>query len=411
MEITTQTARSRIRQLFGQLSRFSLVGFLNTAIDLLAFNLLLWLLPTQDTQLLLLYNLLAQCVAALNSFAINKFWTFGDKNPISRQQVMRFITVVTLCFFCNLPLNWFLTNLFIASSLSSPLWMNVAKISSIAGTAVLSFLIMRAWIFATNKGYLLPGDTLTVTAEDVPTVTASRSLSVVLLVYNEEITIEHTISTIIHTLSAWTNDFEVIVVNDGSEDSTEKIVGQLTRQNSYVRMISHQVKRGYGAALNAGSEVATKELLLFIGADSRFDICNLVDFFPLIEDYDAVLGYSHSRYTSWVGTLNGWTWKQLVRFMFGIKVHDVNCMFKLFRTDFFQTHHLETRGAMANVEMIYRFARAGFTYTEVSVRQLSLPGKKVRNIKITTMFATLRELFFCAGKWYREEQTSSMDLF
>src|SRR5690348_17639396 len=108
MEITRPSARSYMGQLSRQFSRFSLVGILNTAIDLLVFNLLLWLLPTQDARMLLLYNALAQCVAALNSFSINKFWTFGDKNPVSRQQIMRFIAVVALCFLCNLPLNWVL---------------------------------------------------------------------------------------------------------------------------------------------------------------------------------------------------------------------------------------------------------------------------------------------------------------
>src|SRR5579859_2968437 len=244
MEIRTPAARSYLVQLFGQFSRFSLVGILNTAIDLLVFNLLLWLLPTQDTRLLLLYNALAQCVAALNSFAINKFWTFGNKNPINRQQIMRFLAVVALCFLCNLPLNWFLTNLFIASALSSPLWMNIAKIIALTGTAALSFLIMRAWTFATNKGLALADDTLTVTAKDLPLVTSSRSLSIILPVHNQETTIAHTIATITHILSGWMSDFEVIVINDGSEDGTEKIVERLTKQHSHVHMISHQIKQG-----------------------------------------------------------------------------------------------------------------------------------------------------------------------
>jgi putative flippase GtrA len=151
METQLLTTPGRVRQFVHQVSRFGLVGFLNTAIDLLAFNLLLWLLPTRDTRLLLLYNVLAQCIAALNSFCLNKWWTFGNKQPITGQQVTRFIAVVGVCFLCNLPLNWLFTSLFVASSLTSPFWMNVAKISALAGTAMLSFLAMRVWTFATGK--------------------------------------------------------------------------------------------------------------------------------------------------------------------------------------------------------------------------------------------------------------------
>ena len=408
MKIRTPAVRTPIRQLFGQFSRFSLVGGLNTAIDLLAFNLLLWLLPTHDTRLLLLYNACAQCVAALNSFCINKFWTFGDKNPISRQQVMRFTAVVALCFLCNLPLNWCLTNLFVANSLSSPLWMNAAKIIAITGTAILSFLIMRAWTFATNKGYAISDDTLTIAMADTPVVTTTYSLSVVLPVYNAGATIQQTISTITRTLSTWMSDFEVVVINDGSKDRTEKIVQRLCEKNKHIRLISHKENQGYGATLVTGFASAAKELIFFMDADGQFDIRDLARFFPLIEDYDAVLGYRDSRRDSWMRNLNAWGWKQLIRLAFGIRVRDIDCAFKLYRAECLQKHRLETRGTMVNAEMMYHFSRAGYTYTEVGVRHQPLKvfkskGSKEILVKLTVIFGALREMFYCVNKWYQEE--------
>jgi glycosyltransferase involved in cell wall biosynthesis len=243
-----------------------------------------------------------------------------------------------------------------------------------------------------------------------PVTTVSHSLSVVLPAYNEEASIQQIISAITNVLSGWINDFEIIVVNDGSKDHTEEIVKWLCQQNPYVRLINHKINQGYGAALITGFESASKELIFFMDADGQFDIRDLARFFPLIEDYDAVLGYRNPRCDSWLRSLNAWGWKQLIRLVLGIHVRDIDCAFKLFRAEFFQTHRLETRGAMINAEILYKFSRAGYTYTEVSVRHLPRQGGKATGAKPAVILRALREMLFYTSKWYQEEQTASIPM-
>jgi glycosyltransferase involved in cell wall biosynthesis len=181
----------------------------------------------------------------------------------------------------------------------------------------------------------------------------------------------------------------------------------LCQHNSYLRLINHKINQGYGAALITGFESASRELIFFMDADGQFDIRDLARFLPLIEDYDAVLGYRNPRCDSWMRNLNAWGWKQLIRLVLGIHVRDIDCAFKLFRAEFFQTHRLETRGAMINAEILYKFSRAGYTYTEVGVRHLPRQGGKATGAKPAVILRALREMLFYTSKWYREEQAAS----
>lgn len=236
------------------------------------------------------------------------------------------------------------------------------------------------------------------------------SLSVVLPAYNEAAIIEKTIGTVLQALAQWTNDFELIVVNDGSKDQTGEIIGRLIQEEPRIRLINHEVNRGYGAALVSGFQAITKELVFFMDADGQFDIHDLAAFFPLIAEYDAVLGYRNPRHDPWIRKLNAWGWKQLVQLFFGIQVQDIDCAFKLYRAEFFQTLELETRGAMINTEMIYKLTHAGYTYTEVGVRHLPREEGQATGAKPAVILRALRELALYAWKWSKEQRVQQENI-
>ncbi len=385
-----------------QFIRFSLVGGLNTCIDVLAFNCLVYLFPTGDTNLLLLFNTLAYLLGATNSFYGNKMWTFSEKTPITRQQVVHFMLVTALGILCNDLFLWQATRLLTSLSLDGFVWTNVAKVSAIAGSFSVSYIGMQLGVF-THKDTSKAGKATAFRPRNPNRPITTASLSVVLPAYNEEAVIEQTITTIVSTLSMWLPDFEVIVVNDGSKDRTSQIVARLATHQPRIRIINHTTNQGYGAALVTGFESFQKDLVFFMDADGQFDIHDLLTFFPLIEEYDAVLGYRIDRQDTWMRKLNAWGWKQLVRSVFNIRVRDVDCAFKLYRAEFFQTHRLETRGAMINTEILYKLARSGYSYTEVGVRHLPRRSGRSTGAKPTVILQALQELFACAKKWFWEE--------
>ena len=382
-----------------QLLRFCIVGGLNTFVDVLAFNLLVWGLPTHDSGLLVVYNSLAFMIGAVNSFCWNKIWTFKQRSSATNDQLTRFALVTSLGIICNDAFLWLATTILNSLSLNGFLWVNVAKISAIVGSVAVSYMGMRFSVFTKNEQ-----DEMLLPPSNRPLLITPRSLSVVLPAYNEEALIANTISNIMSVLTTWMQDFEVIVVNDGSKDRTGEIVAQLESYDRRIRLVNHPVNRGYGAALVTGFESVTKELAFFMDSDGQFDIRDLVRFFPLIEEFGAVIGYRVHRQDTWMRKLNAWGWKKLVGFIFNVHVRDIDCAFKLFRADFFRTNRLETRGAMINAEILYKLARAGYTYTEVGVQHLPRLAGKATGAKLKVILRALREMFVFAEKWRKEEQ-------
>lgn len=130
-----------------QVLRFSTVGGVNTALDLLIFNMLLWLLPTKSTMVILIYNSAAYIVGGINSFALNKYWTFRLPNPITSGEIGRFIITTLLGILCNDLLLWLVSNLLHPLLPNMHLWANLSKLLAIGGTALISYLGMRLWVF------------------------------------------------------------------------------------------------------------------------------------------------------------------------------------------------------------------------------------------------------------------------
>lgn len=403
IEIQSISVKQHLVSPLLQLLRFCIVGGLNTFVDVLVFNLLILGLPTQDNGLLVIYNSLAYLVGAVNSFCWNKLWTFQQRSSVTNGQLARFAMVTSLGILCNDAFLWLATTLFTSFSLTSFLWVNVAKVCAIAGSVAVSYLGMRFSVFPKTHEVEMP-----LPPTNPHLFISPRSLSVILPAYNEEALIGQTLCTVMAALSSWMHDFEVIVANDGSKDRTADIVAQVAAYDRRIRLVNHPVNQGYGAALVTGFESVNKELAFFMDADGQFDIRDLVRFFPLIDEYGAVLGYRRERQDTWMRKLNAWGWKQLVRFIFGIHVRDIDCAFKLFRAEFFRTQRLETRGAMINVEIIYKLARAGYTYTEVGVQHLPRRAGKATGAKPAVILRALRELFLYAEKWRHEDSKLSI---
>lgn len=143
----TSPRRSRWFRLFKQLFRFGIVGGLNTLVDLLVLNTLLLLLPTTNTLTLLTYNSLAYSLGAMNSFLLNKYWTFGHRHPVTLKEMIRFI-ITTLCSIAvSNAIIWLASNLLHPLYVSPLLWANASKVFAISGTVLVSYLGMRLWVF------------------------------------------------------------------------------------------------------------------------------------------------------------------------------------------------------------------------------------------------------------------------
>lgn len=130
-----------------QLLQFGLVGGLNTLLDLLVLNTLLLLFPTTSTLTLLTYNALAFSVGAINSFLLNKYWTFGHRQRTTLKELSRYMIAALCGIGWSTLVLWLASTVFHPLGVNSTLWTNAAKIVAIGSNAFLSYLGMRLWVF------------------------------------------------------------------------------------------------------------------------------------------------------------------------------------------------------------------------------------------------------------------------
>ncbi len=195
------------------------------------------------------------------------------------------------------------------------------------------------------------------------------SISVVLPAHNEAENIRTTVENCVTFLKNHDSDYEVVVVNDGSIDDTQQIVQELKSTNSKVILVNHPVNKGYGSALRSGFDKASCEYIFFMDSDGQFDINDLDRLIPLVSAKDVVIGYREDRADSLVRSLNAWLYGLYIYLIFGLKVRDMDCAFKVFPTRAYQDiRPIKSDGALFSAEFLIKLKRNGFKLNEVPVR-------------------------------------------
>ena len=220
-----------------------------------------------------------------------------------------------------------------------------------------------------------------------------KSLSAFFPAYNEEANVERMVEALQSVLPRVTDDYEIIIVNDGSKDRTAEVADRLCRENPRVRAVHHEKNRGYGAAVRSGIESCTKEYLFFTDGDNQFDVSQISQFLPLLSGCDGVIGFRLNRQDPWVRKTNAWAWNRLVRLLLGLKVKDIDCAFKLFRRAVFADIRLESSGAMISTEMLVKIKDKGFTFREAGVLHSPRLAGKQTGANLRVILRAFKELF------------------
>jgi len=197
----------------------------------------------------------------------------------------------------------------------------------------------------------------------------SEGISVFFPAYNDEASIAGLVGEALALLPSLTDDFEVIVVDDGSTDGTAAVLDKLARGDSRVRVVSHAVNRGYGAALRTGFASATKELVFYTDGDGQYDVRELLRLRPLlVKGVDIVNGYKIQRADGWQRKALGAAYNGLAHLLFSIPIRDVDCDFRLVRRRAVERVALISSSGSICVELVHKLHRSGCVFAEVPVQ-------------------------------------------
>jgi glycosyltransferase involved in cell wall biosynthesis len=199
-------------------------------------------------------------------------------------------------------------------------------------------------------------------------LTKHKSISAFFPAYNDGGTIGSMVILALRVLQSLADDYEVVVVNDGSADYTVDVLGKLESHYENVKVIHHAKNRGYGGALISGFANSTKDLIFYTDGDAQYDVRELSLLLQeLTDEVDWVNGYKISRsdplHRKMIGRIYHW----IVKICFGVRLRDVDCDFRLIRRSVFDKIHLKSDSGVICVEMIKKFQDAGFRFAEVPV--------------------------------------------
>lgn len=196
-------------------------------------------------------------------------------------------------------------------------------------------------------------------------------ISVFFPTYNEEGNILRVVDNVKNTLEQVAGKWEIIIVNDGSKDGTLKIVNEIAKDDKRVRVINHESNMGYGASLKTGFYNSKYDWVCFIDSDGQFDFSEITLFIDKQKETNAdlVIGYYKKRRVSLSKRITSKLWEYLVFAMFGLKVHDIDCGFKLISKRVIEAiPTLESeRGAFISSELLIKAKKGGFKIVEIPV--------------------------------------------
>lgn len=218
-------------------------------------------------------------------------------------------------------------------------------------------------------------------------------ISVFFPCYNEEENVESLVQKTLKVLPRISDDYEVIVVNDGSIDKTAAIVESLANDNPKVRLVNHPINQGYGGALQSGFRAATKEWVFYTDGDGQFDITELPGLLDLIDQADIITCYRIERAEAGIRKLNSWAWSRLVNRLFKLNIRDVDCAFKLYKREIFENIEMYSRGALIDTEILSRAKKAGYTMIQKGVHHYPRRAGTQSGANLRVIFRAFKELF------------------
>lgn len=188
------------------------------------------------------------------------------------------------------------------------------------------------------------------------------------------------------------HDYEIIVVDDGSVDRTGDIASGLSEKYDVVKVVSHEINRGYGGALNSGFENSTKDFIFLMDSDDQFDINELDEFITHASRENVILGYRKTRADNVIRRLNTTLYNFYIRTLFGLNVKDIDCAFKLFpRAAYEEVKPLGSSGALLSAEMLIKMKGHGYDFRQLGVTHYPRPHGEQSGAKLSVILKMFLE--------------------
>jgi len=232
------------------------------------------------------------------------------------------------------------------------------------------------------------------------------SISIFFPAFNDEQTIGELVRNALAILPTFTDDYEVLVINDGSTDGTAALLDDLSKKDAYVRPIHHEANRGYGGALQSGFANATKEFVFYTDGDGQYDVRELERLYQAMSDgVDVVNGYKLNRADGLHRKLLGGIYARFTRKLFRLPIVDVDCDFRLIRKSALDSVDLKTCSGAICVELVDQLGSSGARFAEVGVNHYPRVAGRSQFLSPSRVLRTIVDV---ATLWFARSRKPSI---
>lgn len=228
--------------------KYAIVGITGTFIDLAA----LYLLVEYGRMEVITASVISFLLAVVNNFILNKAWTFQNKSTNYRKLFIKFLIVSIVGLLLTIVCMYILVHM-------AKIWYMFAK--------AITSIIVLTWNFLGNKFW-----TFRIKNQNITIPEFKFNLSIIIPAYNEENRIKSTLLVINQYIEEKNLNAEIIVVNDGSNDSTNKVVENFQEKHAKIFLIDLAKNYGKGFAIKKGIEASRGKYILFADADNSTPI-------------------------------------------------------------------------------------------------------------------------------------------
>jgi glycosyltransferase involved in cell wall biosynthesis len=219
------------------------------------------------------------------------------------------------------------------------------------------------------------------------------SMSLLFPVYNDEGTVRIVAEKALALLASFGEEYEVIIVDDGSPDRSGQIADELARGNPHIRVVHHHTNRGYGTAVRSGIAASRYEYVCMTDGDDQYEVEDLRKLLKLRDRYDLIITFRYKKIYSGVRIFVSWVYNRLLRFMFRTPFRDVSTGLRMANRPVLEDVELEASSPFIGAELAIKAMLKGYRVGEVGIQTFPRVFGSGSSTSIRNILATIRDIW------------------
>lgn len=224
-------------------------------------------------------------------------------------------------------------------------------------------------------------------------MTATKpNVSLFFPVFRDERTVRRVAEKSLAVLRDIANEYEVVIVDDGSPDRAGEIADELAREHACISVVHHEQNRGYGAAIQSGLRKVKYEWICFTDGDDEYDVNDLRKLIELKDYYDLIITFRYAKIYSLDRQFISWVYNVVLRQMFRTRFRDISTGLKLIKKSLADQIECQSNSPFIGAELTIKAMLKGYRVGEVGIQTFPREFGKGASTTPANILATMKDM-------------------